>query len=579
MIRILRPIRANPPHLEPAASPLQSAASLENPVSTSPTRREFLATTAASSAVIASNPSALLRHILAPASDARIDVLLDEPIGTVAPEIFGHFVEHLGGVVYDGIWVGENSRVPNVGGIRKALIDALKLTRPSVIRWPGGCFADSYDWHDGIGSRDKRPRRTNFWIDSKEIAQLGNVPAKFEPNTFGTAEFMRFCKLAGAQPYLAVNVRSLPARSFLEWVEYCNSPAGSTTLADTREVDGSRDPYGVKYWGVGNESWGCGGNFTPEEYASEFRRFATWSVPEYGIPLRFIGSGPNGRDLAWTRRAFRQLQERGDIGRLWGWAMHHYSSAENGEAVAYDDRAWYELLASANKIESIITDQWTVMGESDRERKVKLVVDEWGAWHKMSTNVDPTHLFGQQSTMRDALVAALSLDIFARHCDKVAMANIAQLVNCIQSLFLTHEDKFLVTPTYHVFAMYAAHQGGKGVRTVAEAPAADWTDGKGHTQRLFGMNGSASVTGDVLTLTVTNTHLTKARQTEIAIRGGAIRSARVTTLAASDVRAVNTFEHPETIIPRGASIQVSGSSFVHALPAASVAAFEIVLGS
>jgi alpha-L-arabinofuranosidase len=537
------------------------------------TRRDFVTSTVAAGLALAGRP------VRSRPADSRIDVLVDEPIGTIAPEIYGHFVEHLGGVVYDGVWVGERSRVPNVGGIRRALVDALRAIHPGVVRWPGGCFADSYDWRDGIGPRERRPRRTNFWIDDSHFQALGNVAAKYDPNEFGTNEFLRFCRLVEAQPYLAVNLRTLPARSFMEWVEYCNSPAGSTTLADQRAAGGGgdREPFGVRYWGIGNESWGCGGNFTPEEYAAEYRRFATWAVPTYGVKLGFIGSGPSGGDIDWTRRFFREMAERRSFDRMWGWALHHYCSAPNGEAVAFDDTAWYDLLGSANRMESLITSHWQVMGESDREHRVKLVVDEWGAWHKMTTNVDPTHLFGQQSTIRDALVAGLTLDTFNRHADKVAMANIAQLINCIQSLFLAHEDKFLLTPTYHVFAMYAAHQGATALRTVVSAPPVSWKDGQQRERAIWGLNGSASLQGKQVTLTVTNPHLTEPRDAEVAVRGGVVRAATATTLAARDVHDHNTFEAPRMVIPASAPVTVSGSSFVYRFPAASVTKLEITM--
>ena len=375
-----------------------------------------------------------------------------------------------------------------------------------------------------------------------------------------------------------MNVRTLPARVFMAWVEYCNSPAGSTTLAQQRAAGGDREPFAVRYWGIGNESWGCGGNFKPEEYAAEYRRFATWAVPAYGVDLAFIGSGPSGGDLEWTRRCFRELADRRSFDRMWGWALHHYSSAPNGEAVAFDEPAWYDLLSSANRMESLITSQWQVMGESDREHRVKLVVDEWGAWHKMTTNVEPTHLFGQQSTIRDALVAALTLDTFNRHADKVAMANIAQLINCIQSLFLAHEDKFLVTPTYHVFALYAAHQGARAVRVVASAPPVSWVDGQQRERALWGLNGSASLQRDALTLTVTNPHLSEPRDAEIAIRGAAVTAVRATTLAARDVHDHNTFEAPRSVEPATASVAVSASPFVYRFPAASVTKLEIAIG-
>ena len=519
----------------------------------------------------------LLRDQAGP--DARIEVLLDEPIGTIAPELYGHFTEHLGGVIYDGVWVGEQSQVPNVGGIRRALIEALRAVKPSVIRWPGGCFADSYDWRDGVGPRERRPKRTNFWADDPRFKNLGDIPATYDPNAFGTSEFLHFCRLVGAQPYLAVNVRSLPARVFDEWLEYCNSPAGSTTWAGVRAAAGDRDPFGVRFWGIGNEPWGCGGNFTPEEYAEEYRRFTTWAVPRYGVDLAFIASGPSDDDLSWTQRFFAAQAERRALSSIWAWSLHHYSSAEDAgaDAVAFDDRGWYELLASADRMESLIRAHWQEMGRLDHAHRVKLVVDEWGAWHKTAPLADPSHLFESQSTMRDALVAGLTLDTFNRHADKVAMANVAQLVNCIQSLFFTHGRQLVTTPVYHVFAMYAAHQGARAVRAVWSAPRVAWTDQHGTTQELWGLNGSASLRERVLTLTVTNPSLAQAREAEIAVRGGTIASAGATTLAATNVHDVNSFEHPDTIRPTTADVATHGSVLTYSFAPASVTKLEITL--
>lgn len=539
-------------------------------------RRQFV------SAAVAGGAAALMprwARALRPAAlaDAHVEILLDEPIGTIAPEIYGHFTEHLGGVIYDGVWVGENSKVPNIGGVRRALVEALKAIQPAVIRWPGGCFADSYDWRDGVGPRARRPRRTNFWADDPGFKTLGNIPARYDPNEFGTSEFVHFCRLVGAQPYFGVNLRTLPARGFVEWLEYCNSPAGSTTWSDVR----GGAPFGVRYWGIGNESWGCGGNFRPEEYAEEYRRWSTWEVPQYGVDLAFIGSGPNGGDLEWTRRCFAALAERGGLDRMWGWALHHYCSAGDAgaDAVAFDERGWYELLASADRMESLVTAHWQAMRQFDREHKVKLVVDEWGAWHKTAPLVDPSHLFESQSTMRDALVAGLTLDTFNRHADKVAMANVAQLVNCIHSLFFSHADQFVVTPSYHVFAMYAAHQGARAVRTLWSAPRVSWTDKQGAEQELWGLNGSASLREKALTLTVTNPALTEAREAEIAVRGAVVRGVRATTLAANSVHDVNSFEHPGVVAPVAADVPVAAASavLVYRFPPASVTRLEVTL--
>jgi alpha-N-arabinofuranosidase len=296
-------------------------------------RREFLSTTLVA-AVAGLAPRS------ARASNGLVEVLLDEPIGTIAPELQGHFTEHIGEVVYNGIWVGENSRIPNIGGIRKALVDHMRQLRAPVIRWPGGCFADSYNWRDGVGPRAQRPVRTNLWDNTPELLKAPDGPQKYDPNTFGTAEFMRFCQLCGAQPYLSVNVRGLTPLDFDEWVEYCNSPAGRTTLAQTRAGDGSRDPYDVSYWGIGNESWGCGGNFRPEEYAVEFRRFTSW-VPNYGKKLRFIGSGPGADDndpqVSWTRGFMENLVGKSThlFDRLFGFSLHYYSGGSGKDDSLY----------------------------------------------------------------------------------------------------------------------------------------------------------------------------------------------------------------------------------------------------
>jgi alpha-N-arabinofuranosidase len=549
-------------------------------------RREFLTASVSSglSLLAAASPGKAARHNGsrpgAAAVDSRIEILVDEKIGVIAPEIHGHFAEHLGAVIYDGIWVGEGSKIPNVNGIRKALIDALVRIKAPVIRWPGGCFADSYDWRDGVGSPGARPRRTNFWAGASEWPKgVTDGPWKYDTNRFGTNEFAQFCRLTGAEPYFAANLRSLSAKDFYQWVEYCNSPAGSTSLADARAAGGMRDPLNVRYWGVGNESWGCGGNFTPEEYASEYRRFTEW-VPGFGVKLAFIGAGPNGGEIEWTRRFFTKLAERRAVGRMWGWALHHYSwnvsggrtndwRQGKGDAIDFPAEQWYELLREADKMESLITDHWAVMGEYDRQHQVKLVVDEWGAWYKPGTESYETHLLGQQSTMRDAVLAGLSLDTFHRQADKVAMANVAQLINCLQSLFLAHEDQFVLTPTFHVFEMYASHKGGQSLRTMISSPRSSYTR-NGAPASIRGLSGSASVRDKQLVLTVTNPDLEQPRECEIAVRGAAIRSGGVTTLSATDVRAHNSFRAPNRVEPASSRLSTTGSSVVHKFPAASV---------
>ncbi|SPE53056.1 Alpha-L-arabinofuranosidase [Verrucomicrobia bacterium] len=537
------------------------------------TRRRFIQQTAFGAVALCANRCARSAE-----PEPGIEVVLEEPIGTISPDLYGHFTEHIGGVIYDGIWVGEGSKVPNQGGIRTELVEHMKRLHPSVVRWPGGCFADSYNWRDGIGPRAQRPRRTNFWSDEDFLKSAPDGPIKYEPNEFGTNEFIRFCRLIGAQPYLATNVRSNTARDFDEWVEYCNAPAGRTTLSDQRAVNGDPEPFRVRFWGVGNESWGCGGNFTPEEYAAEFRRFTAW-VPRFGVPLAFIGSGPNGGDLDWTRKFFARLTERdhGLIDRLYGWAMHYYcGTAGKGDAIDFTVGDWYELLGKATRMERLITEHWAAMGEVDKLRRVKLVVDEWGAWHRAGTEVDRSYLFGQTSTMRDALVAALTLDIFNRHADKVAMANVAQLINNLHSLFLAREDKFTATPNFHIFEMYSAHYQGKSLRVIFNVPQLEGEPAKAGA--MPSLAGSASLHGKQLVLSVVNPHVAEPREAQIRVQGASIQSGRGRLLAADDIHALNTFEQPRAVESRGITVSAQSGGVRHVFPPASVTCLELTLG-
>jgi alpha-N-arabinofuranosidase len=550
-------------------------------------RREFIRKSAAGAGV------ALAAKTLSPFawagskdSDARIEILMDEPLGTISPNIYGHFAENLSGVIYDGIWVGPKSKVPNVDGIRKELIDEMRKIKPPVVRFPGGCFADSYDWRDGIGPAEKRPRRTNFWAGGE--APQAPASHRYDPNEFGTNEFAHFCKLVGSEPYLAANLRSLPAEQFYQWVEYCNSPAGSTTLADTRAAAGFNDPFNVKFWGVGNESWGCGGNFTAQEYAVEFRRFATWN-PGYGQELSFIASGPNGDDATWTHGFFEELvrKGKGELRSVYGWALHHYAwnlsrgrtndwVKGKGDAVSFEPVDWYELLHEGERVEAMIDSHWHVLSEQDPEHSVKLVVDEWGPWYSAGSEATPGDQLEQMPTLRDAVFSGMTLDIFNRHPEKIAMANCAQLINCLNSLYLAHEDRFVVTPVGHVFGMYAAHQGGQAVRSVFSAPAIAY-DRDGKQATMWGLKGSASLRDKELTLTVVNPHVGEPREAEISLRGASLRSGSATTLTHPDIHAHNTFEQRHVVVPESKSLEAGGKSLTYVFRPASVTKLALTL--
>ena len=536
-------------------------------------RRDFLKAATAGTMAVSAPP------LRAATADSTIEIFINEPLGTISRNIYGHFTEHIGGVIYDGVWVGRDSKIPNIDGIRKALVEALRRIKAPVVRWPGGCFADSYDWRDGIGPAAKRPVRTNFWEvdpDAKRLHEKG--VQLFDTNAFGTDEFVRFCRLSQAEPYLAANLRSLTALDFDHWVEYCNSPAGSTTYARIREEAGARDPFQVRYWGIGNESWGCGGNFKPEDYAAEFRRFTTW-CPSYGVDVQFIAAGPSDDDTDWTQRFFEQIYTGPHAyhnAQFRGWSIHHYSHVDNGDALQFGVPEWYGLLRNADQMERIILDNWSVMGEYDPGHQVKLVVDEYGGWHRSGTEIDPTHIFGQQITLRDAVLTAMTLDCFNRHPEKVSMANCAQLVNNLNALFLAHEDRFWATPNFHVFDLYSSHQDAEAIRTIFSAPRIE-TPGADGSKGFWGLNGSASRVGKRVTLTAVNPSATAAREAQITISGAAAGSAEATVLTSRSIQAHNTYERQNEVAPTMAPTRMDSGTVWFQFPPASVARVTIEL--
>jgi alpha-L-arabinofuranosidase len=534
------------------------------------------------------------------AIDAHIDILPGEPIATISPEIYSHFIEHLGGVIYDGVWVGANSKIPNTRGIRQAFIDTMKAVQAPVLRWPGGCFADSYDWRDGIGSASKRPARAGFW-------------GQQDSNQYGLHEFMHTCHAIGCKPYLAADMRSLPARDFYQEIEYCNAPAGNVPsnsaapalangLAAQRAANGDPEPFNVDLWGVGNESWGCGGNLVPEEYAAEFRKFTAWTPSYSRTPLRFVAVGPNGDDVDWTRRLFKSLYANPERRHLFGLSVHYYTSGSPsqfaaGDALEFSNDDFYDLLTRASIMERVVNDHWAAIGNTAEpgQPKVKLVVDEWGAWYGKRTELAPQYNLSQQSTMRDALLTGITLDIFQRHADKVAVANVAQSINCIHSLMLAQEDKFTVTPTFHVFQMYLPHRGAQAIRAEFSAPAIrnplanapipvggnSYTGSLEAVKLLAGLSGSASISPTnpkLLTLTVVNPHIDLPVTTEIAVAGASISSSTGQVLAEQDVHAHNDFSHPNAVHPNPARTAAStGGRLTHTFPPASVTTLQLTL--
>ena len=369
--------------------------------------------------------------------------------------IYGHFAEHLGQCIYGGLWVGLDSDIPNTDGLRNDVIEALRAMRIPVLRWPGGCFADEYHWQDGIGPAEQRPRMVN--------THWGGV---VEDNHFGTHEFLRLCELLGAEPYICGNLGSGTVQEMQQWIEYMTFD-GESPMANLRRANGRDKPWKVTFFGVGNENWGCGGNMRPEYYADEYRRYATY-VRNFGSNQVYkIACGPNVDNYAWTEVLMREAGNR-----MQGLSLHYYSLPrptwdDKGAATGFDESEWFSTLRQAAYMDELIRKHAAIMDRYDPDKKVGLIVDEWGTWYNVEPGTNPGFLF-QQNTIRDAVVAAINLNLFNNHSDRVRMANIAQLVNVLQSVILTENDRMILTPTYHVFQMFAVHQNAELLQTELE---------------------------------------------------------------------------------------------------------------
>lgn len=371
----------------------------------------------------------------------------------ISKEIYGHFSEHLGRCIYEGIYVGEDSAIPNKNGMRTDVVEALKQIRVPVLRWPGGCFADEYHWKDGIGPKENRKKMIN--------THWGGV---VEDNSFGTHEFFELCDQLGCEAYVNGNLGSGTVQEMSEWVEYITFD-GVSPMADQRAANGHEKPWKMKYFGVGNENWGCGGNMNPDFYANEYRRYQTY-VRNYNdkAPIFKVCCGPNVDDYEWTREVLKTCFHHSDPrlhGLMDGLSLHYYVHPEGwdikGSATDFDDKVWYKTLNKALYMDELIRNHGTIMDEFDPEKQIGMIVDEWGTWYTVEPGTNPGFLY-QQNTMRDALVAGITLNIFNKHSDRVKMANLAQIVNVLQSVILTDGADMILTPTYHVFDMYKYHQ-------------------------------------------------------------------------------------------------------------------------
>ncbi len=492
---------------------------------------------------------------------ASITLMAREPKSSISPFLHGHFAEHLGELVYPGLWVGPDSQIPNLRGLRAGVVDALRELAPPVLRWPGGCFADAYHWRDGVGPREGRPSRVTSRWGADEI----------ETNAFGTHEFMDLCREIGAEPWLAANVGSGSPREMAHWVEYCNFPGG-TTLSDARGKNGDAKPFDVKFWGIGNENWDCGGKFSAADYAREYRRFES-NFPRYQHqdPL-LIGCGPDGNNRAeaarWTREFLEEL-ENARRPRLDGWDAHFYTwnTGKNfGTATDFSLDEYYGLLQESLKIGDVIDQQRAILDASPIGREAQLIMGEWGIWH--APEGDDVPLLYQSNTLRDAISAAMTLDLFHEKSDKLAVATLAQTVNVLQSLLQTRGDQTIVTPTYHVFSLYRDHRSGQLVPS-------NWESGEaGGLPRL---SGSASIKKGVVTLTIVNTGARSPVEATVALPSLTIERASARQMSAPALSACNTFEDPETLQPQTVKVEAQGESLSIALPPASITAISIKL--
>ncbi len=483
-------------------------------------------------------------------------VILDPRVtgAKISKNIYGHFSEHLGRCIYQGLYVGEDSPIPNVKGMRTDVVQALKKIGVPVLRWPGGCFADEYHWEDGIGPKETRKRMVN--------TNWGGV---VEDNSFGTHEFLELCSQIGCEPYINANVGSGTVREMAEWVEYLNSE-GDSTVVKKRWANGRKDPWGVKFWGVGNENWGCGGNMRPEYYADEFRRYQTYCRNYGDNKLYRIACGPSVDDYNWTAVMMERAGEYMDA-----LTLHYYTVPgpwhDKGSATEFNEEDYARTLRLALRMEELVSNHLQIMNRYDPKHRVGLIVDEWGTWFNVEPGTNPGFLY-QQNTMRDAQVAALTLNIFNAHADRVVMANLAQTVNVLQSVILTEGDKMVLTPTYHVFDLYKAHQEGTLVPVHVDAD--DSAEG------VKRVSASASLKGDVLTVTLANTSATESCEVPISLCGAKPAKAEGRVLA-GEMHAKNDFSASPVAIAPLTSLSLSSDEVRVTLPACSVAEITIQL--
>jgi alpha-N-arabinofuranosidase len=485
------------------------------------------------------------------AAENQLVIRADQAGQTINRNIYGHFAEHLGHCIYGGVWVGEDSPIPNTRGIRNDTVAALKRIKIPVLRWPGGCFADEYHWRDGIGPRAARPTMVN--------THWGGVT---ENNHFGTHEFLDLCEQLGCEPYICGNVGSGTVQEMQQWVEYITFD-GLSPMSLLRKENGREQPWKLTYFGVGNENWGCGGNMTPEYYADQYKRYATYVRNFGGNRVFKIACGPNGGDYHWTEVLMRDASRQ-----MGGLALHYYcgTGKKSRSATQFEEEDWFHQLKSALRMQELVSKHAEIMDRFDPQKKVALVVDEWGAWHAVEPGSNPGFLY-QQNSLRDALVAGVTLNIFNQHCDRVRMANIAQTINVLQAMVLTADEKLVVTPTYHVFEMFTVHHDATLLPT--ELSGGEYQFGPDRIPALS-VSASRDKAGK-LHVTLCSLNPNRPAEVTAAIRGAQPRKVFGRVLTAAAMQAHNTFDQPQTVTPTEfKDCRLAGDGFAATLPAKSV---------
>ncbi|KAA6300664.1 MAG: Intracellular exo-alpha-L-arabinofuranosidase 2 [Candidatus Ordinivivax streblomastigis] len=488
----------------------------------------------------------------------KLVVNADQGKETISKHIYGHFSEHLGHCIYGGYWVGEDSPIPNTRGIRNDIVKALKDIQIPNLRWPGGCFADEYHWMDGIGPRDQRPQMVN--------THWGGVT---EDNSFGTHEFLDLCEQLSCEPYISGNLGSGSTEEMSKWVEYITFD-GESPMSKLRKQNGREKPWKVKFWGVGNESWGCGGNMTPDYYSDQYRRYATYCRNYGDNRLYKIACGANEADYNWTETVMKNVGNR-----MQGLSLHYYTITKNwgdkGSATQFDEAEYFTTIRKTLFMDELLTKHANIMDRYDPQKRVGLITDEWGAWYNVEPRTNPGFLY-QQNTLRDAILAGINLNIFNAHCDRVKMTNIAQTVNVLQAVILTDKEKMLLTPTYWVYYLYKVHQDATLLPVSFTCNPYELNG-----QKMDAVSVSASKdASDKIHITLVNIDPNKEQTIETELRGTSVKNVSGKILTSGKINDYNSFENLNAVSVKDFSgAKLSKGLLSVTLPAKSVVMIEL----